>query len=252
MTRADGVTRRHFTALAGGAIASFALGGACSGSEPQASDGRIPARPRPPTKPSVSGPLGLGAGRDAILQLPRDAKGPVPLLVLLHGAGGSAGGILRRLGSFAEEAGVAVLAPDSRGPSWDAIGGTLGPDVTFLNRALEKVFDTTAVDAARISIGGFSDGASYGISIGLFNGDLFRRVLAFSPGFFVGGVARGKPRFFISHGTADQVLPIDRCSRIIVPALQRRAYEVTFRQFDGGHEIPPNIAKEGMRWLLNP
>jgi phospholipase/carboxylesterase len=251
MTRAEGFTRRRFTALAGGTIASFAFGGACSDSEPQAADGRIPARPRAPAKPAVAGPLGLGGARDAILQLPKEATGPVPLLVLLHGAGGSAAGILRRLGSFAAEAGIAVLAPDSRGSSWDAIGGSIGPDVTFLDRALNKVFDTTAVDAARVSIGGFSDGASYGISIGLFNGDLFSRVLAFSPGFFVGGVAHGKPRFFISHGTADQVLPIDRCSRIIVPALQKRAYEVTFRQFDGGHEIPPNIAREGMRWL-NP
>ena len=163
----------------------------------------------------------------------------------------AAAGILRRLGSFADNAGIAVLATDSRGSSWDAVGGSLGPDVAFLDRALDKVFDAVDVDPARIAVGGFSDGASYAISLGLFNGDLFQRVLAFSPGFYVGGAAHGKPRFFISHGTADEILPIDRCSRIIVPALQKKGYDVTFRQFDGGHEIPPNIATAGMRWL-NP
>ena len=69
-----------------------------------------------------------------------------PLLVLLHGATGSAEGVLRRVGSAADAAGVAVLAPDSRGTTWDAIRGEFGEDVTFVNRALERVFDTVAVD----------------------------------------------------------------------------------------------------------
>lgn len=246
------VTRRHFGAIAGGTLASFAFGTAYQGSERQhRGDGRLTACPRPGITSSGGGsrPLGLGAARDAILQLPaKAAAAPLPLLVLLHGAGGSGAGILRRLGSFGDDAGVAVLAPDSRDSTWDAIRGEFGPDVTFLNRALERVFETVTVDPARVSVGGFSDGATYAISLGLVNGDLFRRVLAFSPGFFVGGAVQGKPRFFISHGAADHILPIDRCSRVIVPALQKRGYDVTFRQFDGGHEVPPNIAVAGMKW----
>ena len=42
---------------------------------------------------------------------------------------------LNYLGTAPEEAGVAVLAPNSRGNTWDAIGGSFGPDVKFLNRA---------------------------------------------------------------------------------------------------------------------
>ncbi len=44
-------------------------------------------------------------------------------------------------GTAPEEAGVAVLAPNSRGNTWDAIGGSFGPDVKFLNRALELVIE---------------------------------------------------------------------------------------------------------------
>jgi phospholipase/carboxylesterase len=246
------ISRRRFGAVAGGALASFALGGACHGSEGrQRGDGRITARIRPDITTAASGSqrLGLGESRDGILHLPAKVAARLPLLVLLHGAGGSGAGILKRLGDFADEAGVAILAPDSRESTWDAIRGELGPDVAFLNRALDRVFGTVAIDPERMAVGGFSDGASYAISLGLLNGDLFRRVLAYSPGFFVGGALEGKPRFFISHGTSDTILPIDRCSRVIVPALEKRGYDVTFRQFDGGHEIPPAIARAGMQWV---
>jgi phospholipase/carboxylesterase len=251
------VTRRRFCGSAGRVLTAIAFAGACHRKEPQeepasppATDGRIGARPRASTKTSsTTGPLGLSRERDAILQLPSQPIAvPLPLLVLLHGAGGSASGVLRRLGTAADEAGVAVLAPDSREQTWDALHGGIGPDVRFLDRALERVFDALSVDPARLSIGGFSDGATYAISLGLINGDLFSRVLAFSPGFFVEGTAHGRPRFYVSHGTADRILPIDRCSRRIVPRLQQRGYQVTFMEFEGGHEVPAAIAREGMRW----
>jgi phospholipase/carboxylesterase len=54
----------------------------------------------------------------------------------------------------------------------------------------------------------------------------------------------GAPRFFVSHGTRDGVLPIERCSRRIVPQLERMGYGVTYREFDGGHTVPPEIALE--------
>jgi predicted esterase len=247
------LTRRDFGVLTGGLVMSVAAGAACRAAEPQRPEGgRLRTRPGrgAPATTSSSRQLGLDAERDAVLHLPeKPSTSPLPLLVLLHGAGGSGAGILQRLRSFADDAGVAVLAPDSRGGTWDAIRGSFGPDIEFLDRALARVFDTVAIDPGRLAVGGFSDGATYAISLGLLNGDLFPRVLAYSPGFFVGGLAHGKPRFFISHGTADQILPIDRCSRVIVPALQKRGYDVTFRQFDGGHTIPPNIALAGMKWV---
>jgi predicted esterase len=179
----------------------------------------------------------------------KPTRGPFPLLVLFHGAGGNAESVLRHLGSAPDEAGVAVLAPDSRDSSWDAIRGNFGPDVSFVNRCLELVFDSVAIDPARIAAAGFSDGATYALSLGLINGDFFRRIVAFSPGFVVDGTPHGRPSLFISHGTDDPILPIDRCSRLIVASLQKRGYDVTFRQFDGGHEIPEDIARDGMEWV---
>src|SRR5262249_59024321 len=121
------------------------------------------------------------------------SPGPLPLLVLFRGASGSGEGVLRRVGPAADDAGVAVLAPDSRGSTWDAIRGDFGDDVTFIDRALTRVFETVSIDPERVAAGGFSDGATYALSLGLINGDLFRHIVAFSPGFVVGGEPHGRP-----------------------------------------------------------
>jgi phospholipase/carboxylesterase len=246
------MSRRRFAAMTTSGLASLALGGACARAHATFQNrGRIDARPESGTRVTTArnGRLGLGDRRDGVLQVPaRAGDERVPLLVLLHGAGGEGSGILRHLGPTAQAAGIAVLAPDARGPTWDAIRDDFGPDVDFLNRALARAFETIAVDPARVAIGGFSDGATYAISLGLINGSLFRRILAFSPGFFVPGERDGRPGLFVSHGTRDDILPIRRSSRAIVPRLKRAGYDVTYREFDGGHEVPPAIAREGMAW----
>jgi len=247
-----GITRRAFGFTASCALASLAFGDACSalGNPATATDGRLIGRPRADGPSTLkSGPLGLGSERDGVIQMPSaPAVVPLPLLVFLHGATQSGATMLRRIGPAADQAGVVVVAPDSRGRTWDAIRGPFADDVEFLNRMLEYVFARVAVDPARIALGGFSDGATYALSLGLANGDLFPRVVANSPGFVVPAPPHGHPRFFVSHGTSDQILPIDQCSRVIVPRLKSMGYEVTFREFDGRHELPPDVAAEAMRW----
>jgi predicted esterase len=125
-----------------------------------------------------------------------------------------------------------------------------GPDVEFLNKALESTFNRVAIDSKRIGLGGFSDGASYALSLGLRNGDLFNGLIAFSPGFVSPGQFRGKPRIFISHGRQDPILPIDMASREIVPALKKRGYDVNYVEFDGQHGIKKEIARQAAAWLV--
>lgn len=195
--------------------------------------------------------LGVATTRDPIVFIPESvaADQPVPLLVALHGAGGDAQGGLSIIRSTAEQFGIVILAPASRGPTWDAIRDGYGPDTEVIDRALEEIFSFVHVDPQRIGVTGFSDGASYALGLGLANGDLFGKVLAFSPGFVPQGPASGKPAIFISHGTQDEVLPIDATSRRVVPALKRRGYEVAYREFDGPHTVPPAVAVEAGLWL---
>ncbi len=248
------ITRRHFVATAGSALASVAFGN-CVGSAQSrpGHDGRFTARLRAGVTTSLkSGPLGLGdGGRDGVIQMPSSMPaGKAPVLFFLHGATQDHTSVIRRVGAAADQLGIVLVAPDSRNGTWDAIRNEFDEDVVFLNRALDHVFERVNVDPDRLAIGGFSDGASYGLSLGLINGDLFPRVVACSPGFIMQAPAHGKPHLFFSHGTSDQVLPIDQCSRVMVPRLRSMGYDVTFKEFEGRHELPPEIAIEALRWMV--
>ncbi len=211
---------------------------------------RLRAEPGSPPRrdPADTGSRWAGEAQvlvpDGIAGLPA-----VPLVVLLHGAGSSGGAMLDLLGDTVREAGALVLAPDSRGPTWDVIMGGFGPDVRAIDAALTEVYARWPVDPARTVIAGFSDGASYALSLGLANGDRFSHVVAFSPGFVAADAARGRPPILISHGRSDPVLPIDRCSRRLVPALRAAGHEVRYLEFDGGHGVPPDVARAALEWV---
>lgn len=208
---------------------------------------RLHARPAAPTQgplPPGEHRLGLGRERDVVLAVPAsyDPARPAPLVVGLHGAGGSAARRIERLRPHAERTGALLLVPDSLGPTWDVIRGGLGPDVQRIDAGLAFAFARFAVDPARLAIEGFSDGASYALTLGLPNGDLFRRIFAFSPGFMAPPDLVGAPAIFVSHGTHDPVLPI-ACSRRIVPQLRRLGLSVDYREFDGEHVVPEELAR---------
>ncbi|WP_239014715.1 alpha/beta hydrolase [Archangium violaceum] len=223
-------------------------------------EGRLHARPHLPSVEAEPArgprPLGLGGERDGLLYIPKgyQADRPMPLVVMLHGAGGDARHALSPWQELADEVGLLLLAPESRGPTWDLISSEIGfgPDVAFIDRALAYVFERYAVDPGRIALEGFSDGASYALSLGLTNGDLFTHVVAFSPGFLETTARRGEPKLFISHGVKDEVLHIDPCSRRIVPRMEGAGYAVRYREFDGPHTIPDDIAREALAWFLTP
>jgi phospholipase/carboxylesterase len=217
-------------------------------------EGRLRARPVRVTGSAPVGlqPLMLGAARDSYLYVPTtySADRPAPLVLLLHGAGGHARQGLNLSRSLADAAGLLLLAPASRDHTWDLlVDRRYGPDAAMIDQALEQTVSRYAIDPERLAIGGFSDGASYALSLGITNGDLFTHVIAFSPGFVAPAGHTGSPRIFVSHGTCDGVLPIGRCSRRIVPELERGGYDVLYREFDGGHTILPEIASEAVGWF---
>ena len=216
---------------------------------PGQGSGRLTARPTGQVGGARPGlrPLGLEDGRDGLLYVPA-VTGLVSFVLSLHGAGGRAEHALAPLLELAEAQGVALLAPESRGRTWDLLEGGYGPDVAFIERALAVAFASCRPDAGRLAASGFSDGASYALSLGLTNGELFSHVAAFSPGFAAVDDPHGSPLVYVSHGTRDEVLPV-ACSRRIVPLLRKAGYEVVYHEFDGPHVVPQTVAREAMAWL---
>ena len=216
----------------------------------------LKTRPAAPTLGIDKGwqALNIASGRDGYLYVPPsyDATVPAPLIVLLHGAGGSGASWVNAAPLLADAGGFIILAPDSAGRTWDRIIGAFGPDVKFIDYALKYVFERVNIDPAHLALGGFSDGATYALSLGISNGDLFTNLMAFSPGYVAAAGQRGMPKIFDSHGVSDPILPIDVCSRQIVPQLRAAGYVVTYREFQGGHELPVDVANEAMAWFVPP
>lgn len=195
--------------------------------------------------------LGIDKVRDGVLYVPASYKAGVamPLLVWLHGAGGS-GNPSTTMTALADEFGFIVLAPDSREWTWDAILGQYGPDVEYLQRAMQQTVSRYSIDRARVWLGGFSDGASYSLSIGISYGDVFRKIFAGAPGVMQPIEVNGKPPIFIAHGRQDQTMPIDATSRKFVPRLKALGYEIIYKEYEGRHQLPPEILREVIEWFV--
>lgn len=218
--------------------------------------GLITARPGVPTSTTATGLLDLpdnnafSFGRYFVPSSYRPNTA-IPLVLLLHDAGVKSETLLTPMSALAEEMGFALMAVDSRTYTWDIIvNGYYGIDRNFINRAMPGVFDRVYINPNKVAIAGFGDGASYALSLGIINGDLFKRIVAFAPGAIATGYTSvGTPDVFIAHGTRDTVLPITNTKNVIIPRLQAENHSVDFREFDGLHEIPANIMRDAAVWL---
>jgi phospholipase/carboxylesterase len=231
-------------AAAGGAVARWPIG------EP----GRLSSRPHKATKSTGPGEHVLEdqALRRTILFVPStyDAAKPAPFFLALHGATGSGDSMLRGSRAAAEAHGVVMLSPSSRDYTWDAIRGPFGRDFERIDRLMSDVFDQCAIDPLRVAVGGFSDGATYALSVGLLNGDVFTHIVGHSAGFIIPGRPHGRPKVFLSHGRQDRTLPIDQCGRRIAAQLKRDGYDLRYEEFDGGHAATPEMREIAMQWFV--
>ena len=218
------------------------------------------AQPAAPQAQATRGVITLGDG--ALAYVPaRLPAGPAPLLILLHGAGGRAVHMIDRFRAEADRSGIVLLAPKSAGLTWDAIRGgarrdrrraaSADTDPPRIEAALARLRNRVAVDPRRVALGGFSDGASYALTIAPLRPDLYGAILAFSPGMMIRlDGRRGHQDVFLSHGRSDRILPFANAADRLVPILEGHRHRVTFRPFDGGHEVPDEMIRQGVAaWL---
>lgn len=248
------LTRRAALAAGLSAAAAPVFGQSPIGDPAAYAGGRLRARPGPaPVEPPAArGRLDLGLERrDALLFLPEQLElaAPVPLVLALHGSGQQANAMIGELAREARRRGLAVLAPSSRGRTWELDNGPVGPDAAFIDRALAATFSLIPVDPARIAVLGMSDGGSYALSTGMVNGDLFSDVLAHAPLRFIVPSSHGRPRFFISAGRADRVASFAN-AREMADQIEGFGYDVAFHAHRGGHVIDDEGLRQGLDRFL--
>ncbi|HTO53619.1 MAG TPA: PHB depolymerase family esterase [Myxococcota bacterium] len=222
-------------------------------------------------------PLELGGRtRSYLLHLPAvSAEGALPLVVVLHGAGGDAW-LIRDQTSFSEEAdwhGFAVAYPNgSRGPnapgldfggrrylSWNA-GACCGwpreqgvDDVGFVRAVVEDVARALPIDRRRVYAAGLSNGGMLAFRLACEASDLFAAVGVVSGALAAPSCAPGAPVSVIQiHGTADEIVPVGGGpGQTLTPA--GWVYPSTdaglerWRELDGCDRLPDDSYRDGVR-----
>lgn len=193
------------------------------------------------------------------------SKSPRPLIVLLHGAGMSARSFLDGARTEADRCGCLLLSVQSTGATWDTIGMVqrtakngratrdqlFGADAGRVEQALSAALRSPDADPHSVLLFGFSDGASYALSLGLANPSIFRGVIAIAPGFHLEPAAiNPRQRLFVAHSPADRILSFERTRDDTVASLKRAGFDLRFRPFEGGHRVDRLVLTEGVDFVL--
>lgn len=209
---------------------------------------------------------------DAVAYIPSSAGPHPPLLVLLHGAGRERLTMVEHFEVEADKRGIVLLAPTSKGVTWDEVTAAMTPsnfdsplqlkeghrftrsrDSDRVEAAIANLARIIPVDRSRTVLAGFSDGATFALAMGMERAHAFSAVIAWSPGIAIQSEspARGR-RVYVSHGRQDPLLHFEVTCGEIVPLLESEGANVTFLPFDGVHEAPGAVKEAFLDAAFGP
>ncbi len=194
-----------------------------------------------------------------------------PALIMMHGYGANEGDIYELLPYIDRQVLIAaVRAPglyndDERGSfKWydmdlqtcEAAPGAPDPSVQLMLTFIEQLAASAGIslDPARLFVGGFSQGAVMALNLAYLRPELFAGVVAHSCPFsdeldrrLRAANLRGKP-FFLAHGQQD-FLSIDRHGRAAARTLREIGADLTYHEYDFGHETSVKSRQDLADWL---
>jgi polyhydroxybutyrate depolymerase len=206
----------HLIPLAGALVAVVvALGAAFDASS-------TPASPTPaPLTTGCAAPAGKttritldipGQGRrSAVVHVPRKHRKHMPLVMALHGQGGT-GSFMEQssgLSRGADRAGVAVVYPDSVGPRWKIAEGEGDADVDFLEILIDRLVAAGCFDPERVSVVGVSNGGGMAARLACHDDERLAALVSVAGSYrTLPDCTRRRPLSVLEiHGTRDQVVP---------------------------------------------
>jgi phospholipase/carboxylesterase len=206
-----------------------------------------------------------------LIQEPKIIHEKNPVLILLHGYGSNE----EDLFSFAPELPddsyvISVRAPydlQPYGHAWYAIhfdadenkfsdNEQAKESVTLIAGFIDEIVKQYPIDTKNVTLIGFSQGAILSYATALTYPEKIAKVVALS-GYFnqdilpevIDTKAISHLKFFVSHGTVDQVIPVD-WARKAKPALENLGLEVEYQEYPIGHGVSPKNFFDFKNWLL--
>jgi predicted esterase len=182
---------------------------------------------------------------------------PRPLIIVLHGFGGSSAGFEAIWGPAAERLGAILVVPTGPRRVGNGYGWIdLDEADAVVEATLDYVRDRFEVDWDRVVLSGFSEGAFMAMALGVRHSDLFAGVIPVAGGYIPEidtppEAAAGDPRFYFMVGSLDRAA---KQARRAASDFEEAGYEVDLRMFpDTGHEFPRRTTQElgrALRFVL--
>ncbi len=193
-----------------------------------------------------------------------------PLLLLLHGYGSNEEDLFSFASELPEEYYVvSVRAPYELGYgsyAWYAINFDADENKfsdipqaqesrDLIGNFIDELVSNYPIDLNNITLIGFSQGTILGYAIALSYPEKIQRLVAMSgylntemaiPNFENNDFSNLK--IFASHGTVDQVVPVD-WARKAPPALMALGIEVVYKEYPIGHGVAPQNFYDFKNWL---
>jgi len=206
-----------------------------------------------------------------LVREPKDKRDRNPLLLLLHGYGSNE----EDLFAFADQLPARYYIVSARAPydlppyghAWYAIDFTADENrFSDLPQArasrdriaafIDELHETYPIDARDVTLIGFSQGSILSYAIAFSYPEKIRRVVAMS-GYLNADIIKeneaprdfSKLKFFVSHGTADQVVPVQWERDKSIPFLESRNIDFMYREYPIGHGVSPQNFFDLMAWL---
>lgn len=193
-----------------------------------------------------------------------------PLLLLLHGYGSNE----EDLFSFASELPEEYYIISARAPydmtygsyAWYAINfdadenkfsdiGQAQQSRDLIANFIDELVATYAIDSTNVTLIGFSQGSILGYAVALSYPEKVQRLVAMS-GYLNTEIAvddfatndLNHLKIFASHGTVDQVIPVD-WARKSIPVLEELGISVVYKEYQVGHGVAPQNFFDFKNWL---
>jgi phospholipase/carboxylesterase len=199
------------------------------------------------------------SGRSGTYYVPaHDTAERMPVLVALHGTGGSGRSMVAVFQSLAEARRFIIVAPDSRrSPSghwtWQVADrpGEVTDDLAHVVACLDEVTEDlgSSVDLSRVLIVGHSGGASSAPYIATNRGP-FSGFGVLHGGVFAGGLGSRRVPGWFSTGANDGLRPPEQVESAMAAARARGFSDLTFEVFPGGHGLSPGETAALIEWWL--
>lgn len=217
----------------------------------------------PIDEPSPTGEVRLEHGPSSALLLTPDKIDPArryPLFTVLHGAGRHDQMLAKGFLAEPNRRKAFFLIPRSVDQTWDLIAGGERDDLDFLEYAFDLIYRRYPIDPLQQCLLGYSDGASYALSVGLCNAEMFSALMVWAAGFLAldpptaesfrtHGAPAVKPRIYLEYGTHDQLFDFQTVALPMRDNLERVGFDVTFSVDEGGRHMPSGtFATEALDW----